>query len=128
MRRREFITLLGGAVAMGPLAARATAGVDGGCIYQRRVGEADARQVVAFRKGLDESGYVEAQSVTVEYHWLEGQYRGLPVVAPQAQEDPVAICAYEARLQTRSASRARLEWRQGRVAAYRNRAEPEAAR
>jgi putative ABC transport system substrate-binding protein len=75
MRRREFITLLGGTAATWPLAARAQQAtipvvgfVDGGSL------DASASRVAAFRKGLNETGYVEGQNVTVEYHWLEGQY------------------------------------------------------
>jgi putative ABC transport system substrate-binding protein len=79
MRRREFITLLGGVAASWPLAARAqqppvpTVGLVNGSSP-----EASTRNAVAFRKGLSETGYVEGQNVMVEYHWLRGQYDRLP--------------------------------------------------
>ena len=73
MRRREFISLLGGAAAAWPLMARAqqpelpvVGVIDGGSA------DASARWVIRFRKGLNETGYVEGKNVTVEYHWLEG--------------------------------------------------------
>ena len=80
MRRRQFITLLGG-VAPWPLAVQAqqaaipvVAFVNGG------VADASAGRVAAFRKGLSESGYVEGQNVKVEYHWLEGHYDRIPAL------------------------------------------------
>jgi ABC-type uncharacterized transport system substrate-binding protein len=77
MRRREFITLLSASATAWPVGARAqrmrlVAAVSG----QSR--DADARNEAAFRKGLNESGYVDGQNVTVEYHWLEGRYGDLP--------------------------------------------------
>jgi putative ABC transport system substrate-binding protein len=77
MRRRDFIALLGSGAATWPLAARAqqpqkpiVGFVSGGSSVQNR---ADV-----FRKGLSEAGFVDGQSVTVEYHWLDGQFDRLP--------------------------------------------------
>src|SRR6266487_3645930 len=77
--RREFITLLGGAAVAWPLAAHAqqSALPVVGFIFG---GAADARYAAAFRKGLNETGYVESQNVTVEYHFLDGQYDHLPAL------------------------------------------------
>jgi putative tryptophan/tyrosine transport system substrate-binding protein len=71
MRRREFITLLGGAAAAWPFAARAQQPTPiVGLISSRGSAQDAVRNVAAFRKGLDETGYVEGQNVTVEYHWM----------------------------------------------------------
>jgi ABC-type uncharacterized transport system substrate-binding protein len=81
MRRREFITLIGGAAVLWPLAARAqqsTMPIVG--FVTGRSAEASVRQATAFRKGLNETGYVEGQNVMVEYHWLDGQYDRLPAL------------------------------------------------
>jgi putative ABC transport system substrate-binding protein len=76
MRRREVITLLGGAAASTGLRSGAARAQQPALpvVGFLRVGSADSstRYVAAFRKGLNESGYVEGQNVTVEYHWLEG--------------------------------------------------------
>jgi putative tryptophan/tyrosine transport system substrate-binding protein len=72
VKRRDFVTLVGGAAAW-PLVARAqqpTMLVIG--VISGRSSDTDAPYVPAFDKGLNESGYVEGQNVTVEYHWLEG--------------------------------------------------------
>ncbi len=79
-RRREFITLLGGAAVAWPtLAARAqqTAMPIVGFVSGRST-DTSVREVAAFRKGFNETGYVEGQNATIEYHWLEGQYDRLP--------------------------------------------------
>jgi putative ABC transport system substrate-binding protein len=81
MRRRDFIKVTVGTAATWPLAAytqQAAMPVVGFI----RDGSADgsARFVAAFRKGLNEAGYIEGQNVAVEYHWLEGQYDRLPAL------------------------------------------------
>jgi putative tryptophan/tyrosine transport system substrate-binding protein len=92
--RRGFITLLGGAAAAWPLSVRAqqkaTPVVE---LLHPGASEIGARDVAAFRKGLQESGYVEGQNVTVEYHWLEGQYDRLPALMADLVRRPVTVIA-----------------------------------
>jgi hypothetical protein len=91
MQRREFITLLGVGAAAWPLAARAQQQALPVVAFIRD-GSADAaaRFAAAFRKGLNESGYVEGQNVTVGHHWLEGQYDRLPALMADLVRQQVA--------------------------------------
>jgi putative ABC transport system substrate-binding protein len=80
MRWREFIAWLGSATAW-PLVARAQQpALPVAVLVSARSADTSADVVAAFRKGLGETGYVEGQNVTVEYHWLEGQFDRLPAL------------------------------------------------
>jgi putative ABC transport system substrate-binding protein len=89
VRRREFITLLSGAVAW-PLVARAQQPAMP-VIGWLGPTEGNDRLLTVFRKGLAEAGYIEGRNVAIEYRWAEGRYDRMPAMAAELLRRPVAM-------------------------------------
>ena len=107
LRRRQFITLLGGAGLAWPLAARAQQGGMPVVGYlEPGFPEAMAHRLAAFRKGLRETGYVEGRNVAIEYRWGQDQYDRLPELAVDLVRRGVAVIATPGSIQGALAAKA----------------------
>src|SRR5262249_28764362 len=92
LRRRKFLTLLGGAAATWPIATRAQQPAMPVVGFMSSRGPDDSRHLVeAFRTGLKTNGYAEGQNVVVEYRWAAGKYDRLPGLAAELVRSEVAV-------------------------------------
>jgi putative ABC transport system substrate-binding protein len=92
MRRRDFLSALGGAAAFWPLGARAQqAALPVIGFMSGRSAPDSAHLVAAFREGLGEAGFVDGQNVIIEFRWADGQYDRLPALAAELVSRPVAV-------------------------------------
>ena len=107
MRRRDFISLIGGAAATWPLPARAQqANMPVVGYLEAGLREAMAQRTVSFRNGLSETGFVEGQNVAIEYRWAQNDYSRLPELAADLVRRQVTVIATPGSIQGSLAAKA----------------------
>jgi ABC-type uncharacterized transport system substrate-binding protein len=104
MRRREFITLLGGATAW-PIAARAQQSTPLVVGFLHSGPESQSQQLVGFRTGLNETGFVDGRNITIQYRFAEGHYDQLPAMVSEFVNQRVAVLAVGGGVQTALAAK-----------------------
>src|SRR5262249_45500730 len=93
MKRREFISLIGGAVSWPLMAYAQQTAMPVMGYLNARSRDTDTPFLAAFHQGLNEAGYVEGRNVTIEYRWEEGQYARLPELATDLARRQMTVMA-----------------------------------
>jgi putative ABC transport system substrate-binding protein len=103
---REFLSLVGGAVAAWPLAAHAQQPMPVIGYLSSRSAERDMPYLAAIRQGLNEAGYAEGKNVAIEYRWADGQYNRLPALADDLVRQLVVVIVTSGGITSASAAKA----------------------
>jgi putative tryptophan/tyrosine transport system substrate-binding protein len=111
MRRRDFISLIGGAAVACPLAGRAQQGLPVVGFLNSGAAAPMASRVAAFLKGLAETGHAEGRDFVIEYRWAEGDYDRLLAFAAEFVRRPVNVIAAGGDGRQQSPNRTSLERR-----------------